>query len=231
MKLPPRTHRTSDLLPAPRPRLASAGTFAAVNHPCLPQLILMGMALGACSTPEQREGMTSSHLDHLVFEDLLGNTTGIGALEGGSATLYITLDPECPMTLGYVPLLDSLEEALPNGVAMVGLYPAPFVVRDSAAAFARKHHLDFPQVMDPDCHLANALQARVTPEVFLVALSGEVLYRGALDNSAVREGRKRTANEHYLRDALSAFAGGHPQPRTEVKAFGCIVECDNTQGE
>ena len=185
----------------------------------------------ACSRPEQREGMTSSHLDHLVFEDLLGNTTGIGALEGGSATLYITLDHECPMTLGYVPLLDSLEEALPGGVAMVGFFPAPFIVRDSAAAFARKHHLDFPQVMDPDCHLANALQARVTPEVFLVALSGEVLYRGALDNSAVREGRKRTANEHYLRDALSAFAGGHPQPRTEVIAFGCIVECDNTQGE
>ncbi|QQR84834.1 MAG: redoxin domain-containing protein [Flavobacteriales bacterium] len=175
--------------------------------------------------------MTSSQLDHLTLKDLGGNTTALGLLEGDSATLYITLDPECPMTLGYAPLLDSLEEALPDGVAMVGLYPAPFIDRDSAAAFARKHDLDFPQVMDPGCHLANALRARVTPEVFLVALSGEVLYRGALDNSAVREGRKRAANEHYLRDALSAFAGGKPQPHTEVRAFGCIVECDNTGTE
>lgn len=185
----------------------------------------------ACSTPEQRPDMTSSQLDHIEFATLNGGHAGLGALEGTKATLFITLDPECPMTLGYVPLLDSLEEALPTGVAMVGFYPAPFIVRDSAAAFARMHGLDFPQVMDPDCNLAKALRARVTPEVFLVALSGEVHYRGALDNAAVREGRKRPANEHYLRDALSAFAGDEPQPRTEVKAFGCIVECDNTQGE
>lgn len=216
---------------AQRPPVIAAGTFAAVQWSSLPLLALLGMLASACSTPEPRPDMTSSHLDHIEFATLNGGHAGLGALEGTKATLYITLDPECPMTLGYVPLLDSLEEALPNGVAMVGLYPAPFIVRDSAAAFARKHHLDFPQVMDPDCHLANALQARVTPEVFLVALSGTVLYRGALDNSAVREGRKRTANEHYLRDALSAFAGGHPQPRAEVKALGCIVECDNTQGE
>ena len=185
----------------------------------------------ACSSSEKHSYMTSAALDHLGFSDLLGNTTALGLLEGDSATLYITLDPECPMTLGYVPLLDSLQHALPEGVAMVGLYPAPFIARDSAAAFAQLHGLDFPQVMDPDCHLANALQARVTPEAFLVGMSGEVLYRGALDNSAVREGRKRTADEHYLRDALRALAARDPQPRAEVKAFGCIVECDNSGGE
>lgn len=185
----------------------------------------------ACSSSEKHSYMTSAALDHLEFSDLLGNTTALGLLEGDSATLYITLDPECPMTLGYVPLLDSLQHALPEGVAMVGFYPAPFIMRDSAAAFAQLHGLDFPQVMDPNCHLASALQARVTPEAFLVAVSGEVIYRGALDNSAVREGRKRTAGDHYLRDALHAFTASGPQPRAEVKAFGCIVECDNTGGE
>ncbi len=169
--------------------------------------------------------MTSSHLDHLEFERLDGSLTGLRVMEGAKATLYITLDPECPMTLGYVPLLDSLQRALPTGLAMVGFYPAPFIVRDSAAVFARSHGLDFPQMMDPACELAHALRARVTPEAFLIALDGSVLYRGALDNSAVREGRKRTANEHYLRDALNALAANAPPPIAEVKALGCIVEC------
>lgn len=164
-------------------------------------------------------------MDHLVFEDLDGERTVLGIMEGAKATLYITLDPECPMTLGYVPLLDSLQSALPAGLAMVGFYPAPFMVRDSAAAFARKSGLSFPQIMDPACELSGALRARVTPEAFLVAMGGKVLYRGALDDSAVREGRKRSVSKHYLRDALNAFAAGADQPTPEVKALGCIVEC------
>lgn len=166
-------------------------------------------------------------MDHLMFEDLHGETTAIGLMEGSKATLYITIDPECPMTLGYVPFLDSLQGSLPPGVNMVGVYTGPYIVRDSAAAFARRHDFAFVQVMDPKCDISSALRARVTPESFLVALGGKVLYHGALDNSAVREGRKRTANEHYLRDALSAFALNAPQPIAEVKALGCIVECDN----
>lgn len=175
--------------------------------------------------------MTGPRMDHLVFDDLDGNTTAIGMVEGDSATLYITLDPECPMTLGYVPLLDSLQHDLPPGVHMVGLYTGPFIVRDSAALFARQHHLDFAQLMDPRCDIAGALQARVTPEAFLVDLTGVVLYRGALDDSAVREGRKRTPSKHYLRDALSAFTARKPQPVAEVKALGCIVECDNASDQ
>ena len=187
----------------------------------------MGVSLlwCACSEPPRQPDMTSAHLDHLVFEDLQGEQTALGTMEGTQATLYLTLDPECPMTLGYVPLLDSLQTALPTGVAMVGFYPARFIVRDSAAAFARKSRLFFPQIMDPACELSGALRARVTPEAFLVTMSGKVLYRGALDDSAVREGRKRSVTKHYLRDALNAFAAGTDQPTPEVKALGCIIEC------
>lgn len=204
------------------------GTFASVQISCsLPLAMGLSTLWCACSEPSHQPDMTSPAMDHLVFEDLNGKTTALGLMEGTKATLYITLDPECPMTLGYAPLLDSLQVSLPPGVNMVGVYTGPFMVRDSAAAFARKQEFGFAQVMDPQCEIAGALRARVTPESFLVARGGNLLYHGALDNSAVREGRKRIATEHYLSDALSAFAIDAPQPLTEVKALGCMVECDN----
>lgn len=154
-----------------------------------------------------------------------GSHMQLSEVLGTKATLFLTLDPECPMTLGYAPMLDSLQRTLPTGVAMIGFYPAPYIVPDSALHFAEAHHLDFVQLMDPECILAEALQARVTPEAFLVDSSGLVLYRGAIDDSAVREGRKRTPSKFHLADALHALAANKAIMNKEVPALGCIVEC------
>jgi hypothetical protein len=69
------------------------------------------------------------------------------------------------------------------------------------------------------------LEARVTPEVFLMDAKGELVYNGAFDDRAVRQGRKKyDAQKHYLADAMKAFLrdGAHSP---EVTAVGCIVEC------
>ena len=86
--------------------------------------------------------------------------------------------------------------------------------------------LAFPQVMDRDCALANALQARVTPEAFVIGPEGALIYRGAIDDSAVRAGRKKPgAAKHYLRDVLQRVTAGEDGAVPEVTAVGCIVEC------
>jgi hypothetical protein len=95
----------------------------------------------------------------------------------------------------------------------------------AAAKFAGQAGFTFPQLMDPGCSLCLALHARVTPETFITDANGTVVYRGAIDDRAIRQGQKKyTAQEHYLTDALSAYLKTR-KPQPEVTAVGCIVEC------
>ncbi len=146
------------------------------------------------------------------------------SLFGSGHTLVLTLDPECPLCLMHAPQLATLVPD--DGLHIVGLYASPYIVPDSARAFAERNGFRFPQVMDPGCTIAQALDALVTPEAFLLAEDGTVLYRGAIDDRAQRAGRKKPeATRHHLRDALAAVQRGEPPAERSVRAVGCFLEC------
>jgi hypothetical protein len=156
-----------------------------------------------------------------------GASVTLDSLEGRKATVFVTLDPECPFSQAYTTVLDSLHRRFaPQGIAFAGVYPGPFFQGPAVADFAVRSGLRFPQVMDAGCELTNALQARVTPEAFVVDPQGAVIYRGAIDDSAVRAGRKKPgATRPYLREALQHVVEGSAVDERAVTAVGCIVEC------
>lgn len=160
-------------------------------------------------------------------ESLAGPIQRLDGLMGPVATVFITLDPECPFCRLYAHDLQATAVTYGDrGVGMVGLYTGPYMDTANVRRFSAEAGFTFPQVMDPDCRLGTALSARVTPEVFLTDAEGTVVYKGSFDDRAVREGRKKyTAQRHYLADAIEAFLrDGSSSP--EVEAVGCIVECD-----
>jgi peroxiredoxin len=155
-----------------------------------------------------------------------GSTASLKSMLGTTATVFITLDPECPFCQLYAhDFQEFAAHYAEQGVRLVGIYAGPYMEADKAAQFAKDGNFTFPQVMDHDCTLTLALQARVTPEVFLMDAEGALVYNGAFDDRAVRQGRKKyDAQKHYLADAMKAFLrdGAHSP---EVTAVGCIVEC------
>ncbi len=156
-----------------------------------------------------------------------GEEVVLSSLMGKTATVFITLDPECPFCQLYTQAFEGISEKYATqGVKVVGVYAGPFMEQQEAATFSANAGFDFPQLMDNGCVLSLALQARVTPECFLTDAQGTVVYRGAYDDRAIRQGRKKyEAQKHYLADAINAFlATGEPQ--AEVAAVGCIVECE-----
>lgn len=190
----------------------------------VPIAAIFCIALSRCYAPAiDARSFTTARFD---LAD--GTAAGWASLRGPAATVLITLDPECPFCQGYAPVIDSLEEHFRDrGVRFAGLYPTAFIHPDSAARFARLSGFDFPQVMDVDCSLANALHARVTPECFVLDAEDALIYRGAIDDWAVRTGRhKAKATKHHLADALDALLAGGSPAHEEVIAKGCIVECD-----
>lgn len=165
------------------------------------------------------------------FQVDTGGTTTWDALTGAAGTVLVTLDPECPFCQGYAPVIDSLARASSShGIRFTGVYCSAYIRPDSAMRFAEEAGFDFPQVMDPDCRIANALHARVTPECFLLDAQGSLIYHGAIDDWAVRAGRHRAApTQHYLADALEALVAKRSPGIPHAQARGCIVECADPQ--
>lgn len=185
--------------------------------------VLTLIALAGCSP---KPASVASVADR-TWTTVNGEEVELNSLMGKAATVFITLDPECPFCQLYTQAFEGMSEKYAaQGVNVVGLYAGQFMEQKEAATFSGDAGFDFPQVMDDQCVLSRALQARVTPECFLVDAQGTVVYRGAFDDRAIRQGRKKyEAQKHYLADALNAFlATGKPQE--EVPAVGCIVECE-----
>lgn len=186
-------------------------------------MIIVAMVLGAgCgSAPGPAD------LLHTTWTSVQGQQAELKDWMGERATVFFTLDPTCPITQLYTQAFEEFaKKYAEEGVKVIGIYAGPFIGEDEATAFAAEAGLDFPQVLDDACVLSLALRARVTPECFITDPEGKVVYRGALDDRPVRQGRKKPgATRNYLSDAMDAYlATGKPQK--DVVAVGCIVECD-----
>jgi hypothetical protein len=193
--------------------------FRAVRLSLVPVLLL----LAACAGEERplQDVMDRSW----TLSD--GQSMPLREMMGTTATVVVTLDPECPFSRDYARVLKGLADDFSDaGVRFIGMYPTTFITAAAVERFVAESGMDFPQVMDPDCSLSRSLHARVTPEAFLLDGEGTLRYHGAIDDAAVRAGRRKAqVAQHYLADALHiVIAKG--TTRTDVEAVGCIVECD-----
>jgi hypothetical protein len=67
--------------------------------------------------------------------------------------------------------------------------------------------------------IADRLEARVTPEVFVMDALGVLVYHGRIDDS--RDPSKVTS--HDLRNALDFLIADKTPTRQEQKPFGCAI--------
>ena len=187
-------------------------------------LFLLVIAFGSgCAT---RKAPSLEGLGTLRLYDAAGAEHTLSDLTGEVATVYFILSPDCPMCRNYAGYLASFgtNDAAVNGV---GIFPSGFIDADSVLAFAQEFGIAMPLLMDPSCVLSNSLTAQVTPEAFLVSSGGDLLYQGAIDNWAVRAGRKKLkATEFYLDDAIARVMHGRAPEHTTIEAVGCVLECD-----
>lgn len=80
-------------------------------------------------------------------------------------------------------------------------------------------------IADADLQIATMLDAKITPEVFLLDSDDNVLYRGAIDNWFYALGKyRRTTTAHYLIDAIDAVLAGNRIKVLKTEAIGCFIE-------
>jgi thiol-disulfide isomerase/thioredoxin len=145
-------------------------------------------------------------------------------VEKDSYTVYIFMSEECPICRYYVHDINRLSnEYASEQINFIGVFPNFSSKKEKIEAFTKDYKLDIPTQTDYFKSLAKKLDAKLTPEVFVVNQDEKVLYRGRIDNAYVSLGnRRRVVTNHDLEKFLLNLQKGDIN-YTQTESIGCYI--------
>ncbi len=170
--------------------------------------------------------LPTASLFELELDRAGGNPERLDFVSENPATVFIFLAEGCRISQDYSLTLRSLHKTFaPQGLQFRGVFPNAFSSDSSVCAYRTKYKIPFPLLLDHKQQLTKSLAARITPEAIVVLPSGQVAYRGRIDDLFYALGRKRSnISSHDLRDALHDIIAGRSPAVAETKAIGCLIE-------
>jgi thiol-disulfide isomerase/thioredoxin len=154
-----------------------------------------------------------------------GNEYALHDTEQFIATVFVFLAPACPLSENYCLTVNKLSQQFQGNIQFRAVVTGTYYSKDEIEKFIRQFGLDIPVILDPNKDMATYFQASITPEVFVVDATSQVLYSGAIDNWFADLGQQREViTEFYLRDVLQALQDGMELPFKQTKAVGCYIE-------
>jgi len=132
-----------------------------------------------------------------------------------TGVVVLFLSTICPYSNYYNDLIrDMAGEFGKRGVLFVGVNSGGLETAEEARVHALEHGHRFDIIKDPEGRIADLLDARRTPEVFLVDSRGVLRYHGRIASKI---------SSPDLKSAIEAFLAGRPIRPAETKAFGCAI--------
>ncbi len=144
-----------------------------------------------------------------------------------SLTVLVALHDDCVISRFYTPKLNALDSAYRDRhIGIVGFFPHGSITPAAIDAFRKEFRITFPIILDEDQSIARRYGVTVMPEAVAVDhRTGHVLYRGRIDDSYVRVGkRKLHPQSNDLEEVVNAWlAGNVPDETKETQAVGCFI--------
>ncbi len=141
--------------------------------------------------------------------------------------VVVFLAPLCPICQDYTYFLNALHNewaATEVPVEMVGVFPKGSASHEDIEGFADTYEVTWPLQLDQE-GVAVDLEAKWTPEVFVLDSLGRVHYRGRVNDLYVSLGKHRPKpKRHDLRDAMAALLSGQAPRDSVTQAIGCPIE-------
>ena len=157
------------------------------------------------------------------LKDLSGKLVEPLAKHGQKATVLFFLTTECPIGNLYSPEISRIvRHYKEQGVTCHAVY-----AHETSAEITkhrREYKLSLGALLDPELKLAKLTGATVTPEACILSPDGKVLYRGRIDDRAVKFGTVRLEPRvRDLRLALDAVLAGKQVAEKFTKPIGCYI--------
>lgn len=156
-----------------------------------------------------------------------GRTWRRADIRGRNGTLVMFICNHCPYVKAAIGRIVKDAHALAGeGVGVIAIMPNdsaayPEDSFDKMKAFASRHGMTFPYVIDETQAVAQAYGALCTPDFFGFDGELKLRYRGRLDSGGLQDlpGAKRE-----LLDAMIALARGDAAPAVQQASVGCSIK-------
>ncbi len=156
-----------------------------------------------------------------------GKSYSLGDVRGLKGTLVVFICNHCPYVKASIDRIVAEAKALREiGIGTIAIMPNDTESYsedsfDNMKAFAARHGLTFPYVLDATQDVARAYDAQCTPDFFGFSANDELQYRGRLDASRV------TTVPNARRDLFEAMKQvaetGHG-PAEQIPSMGCSIK-------
>jgi len=164
---------------------------------------------------------TVTKVENFKLKDYNRKEYQLSDFKNSKAIVIIFVATQCPVSNAYNSRMEKLYEEFKNkGVAFIGINSNKQESIDEIKEHAKENNLNFVILKDVNNIIADKLNAKVTPEVFVLNPEFEILYHGRIDDSRKEEEVK----SEDLRNALNEILAGKKVSTTETKAFGCTIK-------
>lgn len=145
-------------------------------------------------------------------------------VQGKRGLVIALVGTECPLVDRYWPRLAELQTEFSG--RQIGFVALDANLQDSVEeirAMVARHATSIPVLIDRQQQVAQALDARRTPEVFLIDATLRIRYRGRIDDQYGMGYRRPDAQEHFLAQALEALLADQEIRVPQTEAIGCLI--------
>ncbi len=142
----------------------------------------------------------------------------------------IFMNEDCKICQFYTLKLKELhKEFASDKIVFRGIFPAKEAENEKLQAFKKAYKMPFEMVNDKEQIITKELKATITPEVIVFNKSkNEIIYRGRIDDSYYKVGRRRNANRtNELFDVLTAITLNKKVETNNQPAIGCYISLRN----
>ena len=189
----------------------------------------MGLSAACLGEAAEIRGASSNKVASIVVKDVAGAAVEPLADTGQKATVFFFVLHDCPVANGYAPeIIRITSEYAAKGVRCFVVYAESDLTPEQAREHARDYGYKSGALLDPQHLLVKAAGATVSPEAAVLSPSGEVLYRGRIDDRVADFGKHRVEpTRRDLRLALDAILAVKPVSTRLTKAIGCYIPEEN----
>jgi len=139
--------------------------------------------------------------------------------------VILFLAPLCPICQDMSHEVRQLEEEFADGpVEFIGVFPNPSTRPGQIVEFGERYGLRMA-LMPDTAGWAGRLDAKWTPEAFVLDERDSVVYRGRLNDRYFAPGKRRPRTRNRdLRNALKDVLAGRDVKNPSTDAVGCPIE-------
>jgi len=143
------------------------------------------------------------------------------SIKDKKAIVIMYIATRCPVSLDYDERMAQLaKEYSEKGVMFIGINSNNTEPASEVTEHAKQKGFTFPVLKDEGNRVADAYDAKVTPEVFVVDSNFVLRYHGRIDDNQ----RADRVTQRDLKNVLDAMLAGRQPSVTETRAFGCTIK-------